>query len=109
MSGIFTYYYHMQIPVFVATKMTKLKPTSIFIASPETYSKASVRSIGHENLCTPYWSHSLQWFIANALPDTLLNWCTFSYFVALNKKAKLREISKNRKLQLQKTLSTEGN
>ncbi|XP_062110535.1 very-long-chain 3-oxoacyl-CoA reductase 1-like [Humulus lupulus] len=80
-----------QIPVFVATKMTKLKSTSILIASPETYSKASVRSIGYEHLCTPYWSHSLQWFISNALPDTLLNWGIFSYFVAVNKVAKLKE------------------
>ncbi|PON91414.1 Short-chain dehydrogenase/reductase [Trema orientale] len=94
-SGIDT---QCQIPVFVATKMTKLKASSIFIASPETYSKASVRSIGYGHLCTPYWSHSLQWFITNALPDNLLNWCTYSYFVAVNKTAKLKEISRHKKL-----------
>ncbi|PON42334.1 hypothetical protein PanWU01x14_282900 [Parasponia andersonii] len=43
--------------------MTRLKPSSIFIASPETYNKASVRSIGYEQLTSPYWSYSIQWFI----------------------------------------------
>ncbi|KAM6589492.1 hypothetical protein CsatA_012097 [Cannabis sativa] len=96
-----------QIPVFVATKMTKLKESSIFIASPETYSKASVRSIGYEQICTPYWAHSLQWFIANALPDTLLNWGILSYFVAVNKVAKLKESKK--KAEQQKTVVDESN
>ncbi|KAF4378722.1 hypothetical protein F8388_006173 [Cannabis sativa] len=95
------------IPVFVATKMTKLKESSIFIASPETYSKASVRSIGYEQICTPYWAHSLQWFIANALPDTLLNWGILSYFVAVNKVAKLKESKK--KAEQQKTVVDESN
>uniref|UniRef100_A0A803PHC7 Uncharacterized protein n=1 Tax=Cannabis sativa TaxID=3483 RepID=A0A803PHC7_CANSA len=96
-----------QIPVFVATKMTKLKESSIFIASPETYSKASVRSIGYGQICTPYWAHSLQWFIANALPDTLLNWGILSYFVAVNKVAKLKESKK--KAEQQKTVVDESN
>lgn len=92
-----------QIPVFVATKMTKLKATTFLIASPETYSKASIRSIGYEHLCAPYWSHSMQWALSNMLPDALINWCLFSYFVWINKrnKLKVKEARKSKMLQQQ--------
>ncbi|KAH7570407.1 hypothetical protein JRO89_XS05G0102400 [Xanthoceras sorbifolium] len=50
-----------QIPLFVATKMTKFKRSTFFIPSPKMYSKASIRWIGYEHLCLPYWTHSLQW------------------------------------------------
>lgn len=86
-----TAYDSMQIPSLVATKMTKMKPTSFFIASPEMYSKASMRCIGYEHLCTPYLSHSVQWFITNALPDVLLNAIMFKYFIGMRKRGHLKE------------------
>ncbi|XP_024024016.1 very-long-chain 3-oxoacyl-CoA reductase 1 isoform X2 [Morus notabilis] len=90
-----------QIPLFVATKMTKLKAKSFFIPSPEAYSRASVRSIGYEIVCAPYWFHSVQWFISDLLPDALLNWCLFSYFLGMSKRAKLKESQKIKKFQQQ--------
>ncbi|KAJ0038868.1 hypothetical protein Pint_23612 [Pistacia integerrima] len=70
-----------QIPLFVATKMTKFKRSSLFIPSAETYSKASMKWIGYDHLCLPYWPHSLQWFLLYALvPDALLNQWIFRYF-----------------------------
>ncbi|PRQ40072.1 putative very-long-chain 3-oxoacyl-CoA reductase [Rosa chinensis] len=89
-----------QIPFFVATKMTKLKASSFLIASPETYSKASIRCIGYEHLCTPYWGHSVQWFIARALPDALLNASIFRYFLGMRKRGQLKE-SRIKKMQQQ--------
>ncbi|KAL5552706.1 hypothetical protein UlMin_040107 [Ulmus minor] len=93
-----------QIPLFVATKMTKLKATSFLIESPKSYSKASVRSMGYEHLSVPCWSHSVQWLIANCLPDALLNWCVYWYFLGVNKKGKLKE-AHLKKLQLQQNKS----
>ncbi|KAL6188142.1 hypothetical protein ACLB2K_039536 [Fragaria x ananassa] len=90
-----------QIPIFVATKMTKLKASSFLIASPEMYSKASIRCIGYEHLCTPYWGHSVQWFIARALPDAILNASILWYFLGMRKRGQLKE-SRIKKMQQQK-------
>lgn len=92
-----------QIPIFVATKMTKLKASSFLIASPESYSKASMRCIGYEHICTPYWGHSLQWLIAHALPDVLLNASIFQYFLGMRKRGQLKE-SRNKKMQQENAL-----
>ncbi|KAL5205031.1 hypothetical protein ABZP36_009902 [Zizania latifolia] len=62
-----------QIPLYVATKMSPVKGYSPFIPSPEEYAKAAIRCIGYEPRCVPYWRHSIQWFFASLLPDSLLN------------------------------------
>lgn len=63
----------VQIPLYVATKMSPVKGDSPFIPSPEEYAKAAVRCIAYEPRCVPYWRHSVQWFFASLLPDSALN------------------------------------
>uniref|UniRef100_A0A2P2QL66 Steroid dehydrogenase n=1 Tax=Rhizophora mucronata TaxID=61149 RepID=A0A2P2QL66_RHIMU len=75
-----------QIPLFVSTKMSNLKQSTFFVASPETYARASIRWMGYEQLCAPIWSQSVQWFILSALPDGLLNWAIFRFFLEVRKK-----------------------
>ncbi|GAV59813.1 adh_short domain-containing protein [Cephalotus follicularis] len=76
-----------QIPLLVTTKMSKLKKPSLFIPSPETYSKASIRCIGHERLCIPYWAHSMQWFLLCSFPDSLLDLYILRNFIGIRKRA----------------------
>lgn len=71
---------------FVATKMTKFKKSLFLIASPEMYAKASIRCIGYEHLSMPLCSHSVQRFIVDALPNALLDWCTYHFFLRLRRK-----------------------
>lgn len=75
-----------QVPLFVATKMTKFKKSLFLIASPEMYAKASIRCIGYEHLSMPLCSHSVQRFIVDALPNALLDWCTYHFFLRLRRK-----------------------
>ncbi|KAA8533249.1 hypothetical protein F0562_033218 [Nyssa sinensis] len=63
-----------QIPLLVATKMAAIKRSSFFVPSAETYSKASLRAIGYEQVCVPYWPHHVQWRLLHVLPDAYLNW-----------------------------------
>ncbi|KAF2292819.1 hypothetical protein GH714_029186 [Hevea brasiliensis] len=72
-----------QIPMLVATKLIRIKKSSLMVASPEKYAKASLRWIGYERICCPFWSHSVQWFILQALPDALLNWSLFRYYLGM--------------------------
>ncbi|XP_039156211.1 very-long-chain 3-oxoacyl-CoA reductase 1-like [Eucalyptus grandis] len=62
-----------QAPFFIATKMTKMKSRYLFIPSAEIFSRASVRWIGYDRVCNPYWSHSVQAFVARTL-DTITVW-----------------------------------
>uniref|UniRef100_A0A803L102 Uncharacterized protein n=1 Tax=Chenopodium quinoa TaxID=63459 RepID=A0A803L102_CHEQI len=80
-----------QIPLLVATKMTSIKRSSFFVPSPEQYSKASVRWIGYDSICVPYWTHALQWYLINAVPDSLVNWLLLRYFLNLRKKILRKE------------------
>jgi 17beta-estradiol 17-dehydrogenase / very-long-chain 3-oxoacyl-CoA reductase len=68
-----------QVPMFVATKLAKLKKTSTFVASPEAYAKAAVASIGYEVLVSPYWSHALQIWVLTSLPEFLIAWIVRDY------------------------------
>ncbi|XP_051148393.1 very-long-chain 3-oxoacyl-CoA reductase 1-like [Andrographis paniculata] len=70
-----------QIPLLVATKMSRIKKATLFCPSAETYGKASVRWIGHAHpACIPYWPHALQAFFLSLLPVSLLDYCLFTYF-----------------------------
>ncbi|XP_042432277.1 very-long-chain 3-oxoacyl-CoA reductase-like protein At1g24470 [Zingiber officinale] len=62
-----------QIPFYVATKMVDIQKPSTFVPSPERYAKAAVDCIGYETRCSPYWSHSLQWWLLGFIPHFLLN------------------------------------
>ncbi|XP_028116994.1 very-long-chain 3-oxoacyl-CoA reductase 1-like [Camellia sinensis] len=87
-----------QIPLLVATKMTSIKRTSFFIPSPETYSKASLRAIGYEQISIPYWPHSLQCCLIRALPDVVQDYCLLRYFLGMRK----RGLKKQQQEQQQK-------
>jgi 17beta-estradiol 17-dehydrogenase / very-long-chain 3-oxoacyl-CoA reductase len=58
----------------------------MLVPSPEMYSKASIRWIGYEHICIPYWTHSVQWFIMHGLPDALLDWCTLDYYLKVRQR-----------------------
>lgn len=77
----------MQTPMFVATKMTRgLKAPLFLVPSPEMFSKASIRWIGYEHVCIPYWVHSVQLFIMHGLPEALMDWCIFEFFLKVRKR-----------------------
>ncbi|XP_057529026.1 very-long-chain 3-oxoacyl-CoA reductase 1-like [Amaranthus tricolor] len=76
-----------QIPLLVATKMASIKKSSFFVPSPEQYSKASVKWMGHNSsYCVPYWTHALQWRLMSLVPDSLLNWILLQYFITIRTK-----------------------
>jgi 17beta-estradiol 17-dehydrogenase / very-long-chain 3-oxoacyl-CoA reductase len=58
-----------QVPMFVATKLAKLKNSSLFVASPAGYAKAAVAAIGYDSLISPFWSHALQIWLLVTLPE----------------------------------------
>ena len=90
---------NFQIPLLVATKMTSIKRPSFFVPSPEMFSRASIRWIGYEHICVPYWTHSVQWCLTNALPDALLDWCLLWYFLGVRRRGLVKDMKATEKKQ----------
>jgi 17beta-estradiol 17-dehydrogenase / very-long-chain 3-oxoacyl-CoA reductase len=67
----FNIHVQCQVPFFVATKLAKIKKSSLFVASPSQYARAAVASIGFESLVSPFWSHAFQLWFLMSLPEYL--------------------------------------
>jgi 17beta-estradiol 17-dehydrogenase / very-long-chain 3-oxoacyl-CoA reductase len=85
-----------QVPMFVATKLAKLKKTSLFVASPSAYARAAVASIGYDDLVSPYWSHALQIWLLTTLPESISAAITFSMHQDIRKRGMKKEAEKTK-------------
>ncbi|KAL9241150.1 hypothetical protein vseg_015292 [Gypsophila vaccaria] len=81
-----------QVPLLVATKMSSIRKPSFFVPSPEQFSKACIRWIGYDSICVPYWTHALQWWLMDLLPESFVNWILLRYFLDLRKKLIQKEL-----------------
>lgn len=62
------------VPMMVATKMSKVRKSSLFVPSAEQFARSAVRTIGNVDETTGFWSHQLQHTVAfKLLPDFLFN------------------------------------
>ncbi|KAL4426395.1 hypothetical protein ABPG77_004689 [Micractinium sp. CCAP 211/92] len=62
-----------QAPMFVATKMSKIRRARLDAPSPDAWAAAAVRQIGRENSFTPYWFHGVQQAFVRLAPEWLIN------------------------------------
>ena len=62
-----------QAPLYVATKMSKIRRPSLTAPSPQTWVNAAVAHIGYETIITPYWVHGLMWWAISLVPEQFLN------------------------------------
>lgn len=76
---------NIQVPLFVSTKMTRMR-ASLFVPTPDKYSKACTKWIGYEKLVVPYFFHNLQSFLIRKIPDVLMDSYMLRYF--LNRREK---------------------
>lgn len=83
--------FQCQVPMFVTTKLAKLRKTSLFVASPSAYAKAGVACIGYESLVSPYWSHALQIWALSHMPEWLVVSLTKNMHLDIRKKAIRKE------------------
>lgn len=76
----------VQTPLFVATKLAKIKKTSLTVPSPGGYAKAAVAFIGYEDSVSPYWSHALQLHLMSLMPKSVLHGIVFGMHSGLRKR-----------------------
>lgn len=90
---------HCHVPLFVTTKLSKIKRTSLFVPSPEVYAKSALKQIKRGNIiCTnvissPYCYHKIQTFLFNLAPKFLCD----SLTLQLHKKLRALALRKMKK------------
>ena len=57
-----------QAPFLVATDLSGVKNTSLFVPSPETYAKAAVADFYSGPVSVPYFPHAIEDFLGSVLP-----------------------------------------
>ncbi|CAG9461333.1 unnamed protein product [Pedinophyceae sp. YPF-701] len=63
----------LQAPLYVVSKMSKIRKPSLTVPTPKAYARAGLACIGRESVTTPYWAHALMWWAVSAIPVGLMN------------------------------------
>lgn len=80
-----------QVPLFVATKLAKIRKASLFVASPAGYARAALAAIGYETVVSPYWSHAFQMYFLFNLPECFVAWLTKGMHMKIRKQGMKKE------------------
>ncbi|TVU41148.1 hypothetical protein EJB05_14646 [Eragrostis curvula] len=83
-----------QVPLYVATKMASIRKSSFMVPSADTYARAAVRHIGYEPRSTPYWPHSVMWFLISMLPESLADSVCLNMCIKIRKKGQAKDAKK---------------
>ncbi|KAL5213159.1 hypothetical protein ABZP36_024006 [Zizania latifolia] len=83
-----------QVPLYVATKMASIRKSSFFVPSADIYARAAIRHIGYEPRCTPYWPHSVMWFLISILPESLIDNVRLGMCIKIRKKGQAKDAQK---------------
>ncbi|KAK9823306.1 hypothetical protein WJX72_001797 [[Myrmecia] bisecta] len=76
-----------QAPLFVATKMSKIRRPTLQAPSPATWVRSAMCHIGYEAVSCPYWVHAVMWNVIAAVPKPLINAYVLGFHLSLRKRA----------------------
>ena len=80
--------FQLQAPLYVATKMAKIRKASFTAPSAKTFVQASLGRLGNPPIVTtPYWVHGCLWSILNTLPVAAVDSMRLSMCLNLRKRA----------------------
>lgn len=80
----------VQVPLYVATKMSKIRP-SFTTPSAEQYAKCALNWVGHEPIITPYWVQSVMWFIIRLIPEPIMDSILLSMNLSIRRKGQAKD------------------
>ncbi|XP_019515519.1 PREDICTED: very-long-chain 3-oxoacyl-CoA reductase [Hipposideros armiger] len=81
------------LPFFVATKMVKVRKSTLHIPPPETFVKSAMKTVGLKSQTHGYLVHSLMGAVISALPS----WLHFKIAMSVNKSTRARYLKKAKK------------
>lgn len=83
-----------QVPLYVATKMASIKRSSFLVPSTDGYARAAMRWIGYEPRCTPYWPHSVLWFLARSIPESAIDTWRLKFNLGIRRRGQAKDSRK---------------
>jgi len=66
-------HFQVQSPLFVTTKLAKIRKSSLTVPTPKAFAVSSVKAMGYELQTSPFWAHALQLAVMGALPSFVLD------------------------------------
>jgi len=63
--------FQAQCPLFVTSKLSKIRTATLATPSPDTYAAAGIKAFGYEVISIPYWPHALQHRLIQLIPEPL--------------------------------------
>lgn len=72
-------------PLFVATKMSKIRKPRLDAPSAAQWARAAVKHIGYETTTSPYWFHALQWYCIARGPISLMHYYVLNLHLGFRK------------------------
>ena len=83
-----------QVPLYVTTKLAKLRNASLTVATPAQYARAALKAIGGGPVVSPYWSHAIQMSLFNTLPEWLVASVTNNMHIGIRRAGLKKEEQK---------------
>lgn len=80
---------HVQVqnPLYITTKLSKIRKSSITTPTPSGYARAAVRAIGYDAQISPYWAHALFAWVVSLLPESIVSKQVMGMHLAIRKRA----------------------
>ena len=80
---------HVQVqnPLYVTSKLSKLRKASLTVPSPATYARCAVNAIGYDAQISPFFLHAAQLWVMDLLPTSLLNGQVMNMHKSIRKRA----------------------
>lgn len=92
-------HFQSQVPLYVTTKLAKIRKSSLTVPTPEVFAQASVSAMGHESLVSPYWSHALMLWVMSILnaviPSLAINLFIMKPHLAIRKRGMKKAAKQN--------------
>ena len=64
-------HFQSQCPLFVTSKLSKIRTATLATPSPDTYAAAGIKAFGYEVISIPYWPHALQNRVIRLVPEVI--------------------------------------
>eukprot|EP00456_Euglypha_rotunda_P090319 TRINITY_DN9464_c0_g1_i17.p1 TRINITY_DN9464_c0_g1~~TRINITY_DN9464_c0_g1_i17.p1 ORF type:complete len:294 (+),score=23.62 TRINITY_DN9464_c0_g1_i17:93-974(+) len=80
-------HFQLQSPLFVTSKLSKIRKPSLTVPSPNTYARVAVKCIGYDAEISPYWAHALQLYIMSWLPTSVVAFVALKMHLPLRSRA----------------------
>jgi len=77
----------VQNPLYVTSKLSKIRKASLTVPSPAAYARCAVNAIGYDSQISPFFLHAAQLWAMSLLPRSLLDSQVISMHKAIRRRA----------------------